>query len=525
MRKHRFTPAVQRVFAAASQWQSGSDVGWGLPELLLGLLSESESRAARWLRQVGITEEEVHARFPELQYAQEPHHAEAFSTEVAEVIEQVKLRFADLPGPFEFATEHLLFGILLRENEVAQWLLSLGIDRQQVEREAFQRAGIAEPQMGSIPWPLEAEQSAVIALEANQPSLESSPPSTMSEEVGLWRILDAAGNRAREALRVVEDYVRFFSDDRYLSGEFKTFRHTLSEILSALPTENRLLSRETLRDVGTQLSTPQEQRREDVSAVLTANFARLSESLRSLEEFTKLVHPPSSVRLEALRYQSYTLERLIAIQRRSRRSLEGKQLYVLVDGRESAAAFRSLIEQLLAAEVSIIQLRDKQICDRDLVERARILRELSASTSTLFIMNDRADLAMLSGADGLHIGQEELTVKQARQILGPQPLIGVSTHSLAQARQAVADGADYLGIGPTFPSETKSFPELAGLDYVREVTQEIRLPAYAIGGITCDNLPQVLSAGARRVAVASAIINAENPYQAAQGFWKYLRGV
>ena len=112
------------------------------------------------------------------------------------------------------------------------------------------------------------------------------------------------------------------------------------------------------------------------------------------------------------------------------------------------------------------------------------------------------------------MGQEELSVKDARTIVGPRRLVGVSAHSIQQARQAVLDGADYLGVGPVFPSDTKHFGEFPGLELVRAVAAEIRLPAFAIGGIDRENLGQVLSAGLRRVAVSGAVAMAPDPAQA-----------
>ncbi len=131
-------------------------------------------------------------------------------------------------------------------------------------------------------------------------------------------------------------------------------------------------------------------------------------------------------------------------------------------------------------------------------------------------MNDRPDLAALASADGVHLGQEELSVKDARSIVGPQALVGVSTHSLEQARSAVIDGADYIGVGPTFPSGTKPFDEFPGVDLLRAVAAEIRLPAFAIGGIDATNVGQVLEAGFTRIAVAGAITTAEDVGQAAE---------
>ena len=114
-------------------------------------------------------------------------------------------------------------------------------------------------------------------------------------------------------------------------------------------------------------------------------------------------------------------------------------------------------------------------------------------------------------ADGVHLGQENVTVKDARRIVGPDRLIGVSTHSLEQARQAVLDGADYIGVGPTFPSGTKQFDRLPGLELLREVAAEIRLPAFAIGGISPRNVAEVLAAGFTRIAVSGAVLSSDDP--------------
>ena len=129
------------------------------------------------------------------------------------------------------------------------------------------------------------------------------------------------------------------------------------------------------------------------------------------------------------------------------------------------------------------------------------------------IINDRPDIAALVGADGVHVGQDELPVAEARRIVGPDKLVGVSTHSLDQARAAVLDGADYIGIGPVFPTSTKQFSrqELAGLEYVAQATSEIALPGFCIGGIGPGNLHRVLAAGGRRIAVSGAICSADDP--------------
>ena len=330
------------------------------------------------------------------------------------------------------------------------------------------------------------------------------------------RAADAAANRASEGLRVVEDYLRFALDDAHLTSRAKAIRHELAAALQVFPTAERHAARETQHDVGTAISTPEERARPDLASVAAANFKRVEQSLRSLEELAKIVAPPGAADFEQLRYGVYTLERAADITRTSLERLAAARLYVLVDGGRSAQAFEQLIDALVVAGVSVIQLRDKQLADRELADRARLLAARTAGTSTLFIMNDRPDLAVLARADGVHVGQDELSVKDARRIVGPRALVGVSTHSIEQARRAVLDGANYIGVGPTFPSPTKAFAEFAGVELLAAVQAEIRLPAFAIGGITLDNLSQVLATGIRRVAVGAAIAAAGDPGAAAR---------
>ena len=140
----------------------------------------------------------------------------------------------------------------------------------------------------------------------------------------------------------------------------------------------------------------------------------------------------------------------------------------------------------------------------------------------LFIVNDRPDIARLVEADGVHLGQDDMPVQEARWILGSEALIGVSTHNLDQIRQAVRDGASYIGIGPVFPSRTKEFDEFPGLEFVRDASAETALPAFALGGITLDNVSEVLAAGAKRIAVSSPICRADEPKPVAAAFRRIL---
>ena len=185
-----------------------------------------------------------------------------------------------------------------------------------------------------------------------------------------------------------------------------------------------------------------------------------------------------------------------------------------MDAQQPLDRWTCSVQSLIRAGADVIQLRDKQLADRPLLQRAKRLREITRASPALFIMNDRPDLAQLADADGVHVGQEELTVSDTRHIAGSDRLIGVSTHSVAQARQAVLDGADYIGVGPTFPSATKQFDAFTGLGLLRQVFAELGLPGFAIGGINLDNLAAVLTTGCRRVAVSGAVHNADDPVTA-----------
>jgi thiamine-phosphate pyrophosphorylase len=337
----------------------------------------------------------------------------------------------------------------------------------------------------------------------------------MSEN-SILRIIDAALNRAGEGLRAVEDYVRFVADDVFLTAKMKELRHELAAAAGMVKGADRHAARETLADVGTGVSTASEKQRGDTWDVCAASLKRTEQSLRSLEEYGKLVDADYDGRCESLRYRLYTLEKAIDVGRTSRERLDSVRLCVLVDRCESAAGFERMVAALVEAGVGMVQLRDKKLDDRELTERGRSLRRLTRGTATLAIVNDRADIAAVVQADGVHLGQEDLSVKDARAIVGTRMLIGVSTHNLGQARAAVLDGANYLGAGPTFASRTKAFDEFAGLEFLREMAAEIRLPTFAIGGIHAENLAEVLAVGIERVAVGNAVTGAKDPGSAAR---------
>jgi thiamine-phosphate pyrophosphorylase len=347
-----------------------------------------------------------------------------------------------------------------------------------------------------------------------------------ADRMAVLRMLDANLNRAAEGLRVAEDYCRFTLNDAFITEATKQVRHWLADSIPPDIATVLFAARQTELDVGTAISTSAEQHRANLAHIATAAWNRVQQALRVIEECLKLVAPQAAAEVEQLRYRSYTLAKACAITAESRERLSSARLYVLIDGGAAECAFVERVQSLIEAGLDILQLRDKRLDDRTLLERAHLLRRVinSADRRPLFIMNDRPDLAVLARADGVHVGQEELSVHDARQIIGPKMLVGVSTHTIEQARQAVLDGANYIGCGPTFPSGTKQFDHFPGLDLLRQVASEISLPAFAIGGITPNNLPQVLATGFSRVAVGGAIAAENDSSEAVHSFLAAIHG-
>jgi thiamine-phosphate pyrophosphorylase len=184
-------------------------------------------------------------------------------------------------------------------------------------------------------------------------------------------------------------------------------------------------------------------------------------------------------------------------------------LYAIVDPLDTGRTPENLAADLVAGGARLLQLRLKDASTRELLAAARAVRALTTRAGALLLINDRPDVARAAGADGVHLGQDDLPVAAARAVLGPGALIGVSTHDVEQARSAAADGADYVGVGPVFATSTKrgALPP-RGLALVRAVRTAVPLPLVAIGGITPETAAGVRAAGADAVAMIGALIRA-----------------
>lgn len=336
----------------------------------------------------------------------------------------------------------------------------------------------------------------------------------------VYRILDANFNRAREALRVAEDCGRFALNDPAITAMTKNLRSDLAEILQAMPAEEFITSRDTPGDIGTELSSPTEGKRRDLADVVTAACKRLTEALRTIEEYGKFVSPQQVLKTERMRYNAYTLEQRIMQRLLVRRRLTDARLYVLITSGMCRGSVRETARAAIAGGADIIQLREKGIPDAQLLALAAELRELTDETGRIFIVNDRPDIAALVGADGVHLGQRDLPIAEARRLLRPGAIVGRSTHSLDQAKAAVNEGPDYISVGPLFATDTKDAGEPIGLHALGQVASAVTLPIVAIGGITAQNAAEVRAAGATCIAVCSAVCASDDPRAAADAIGK-----
>jgi thiamine-phosphate pyrophosphorylase len=325
----------------------------------------------------------------------------------------------------------------------------------------------------------------------------------MTPNVPLYRILDANLDRAREGLRVVEEWCRFGLDDVALVELCKQLRQTLGQWHHS----DFRLARDTPGDVGTELTHAHEEARSDVPAVLQANLCRVQEALRALEEYGKIYDPAMGAACKQMRYQVYTLESKLLIQNRRGRLQQATLCLVTTP----VDRLIETVEAALQGGVRLVQYRDKEAEDPVRLERAKMLRSLCHQYQALFIVNDRVDIALAVDADGVHLGQQDLPVAAARRLLGADRIIGRSTTNAEELAQALQEGVDYLGVGPVYATPTKTDKAVAGLDYVGYAATHAELPWFAIGGIDVQNLSEVRKAGAERVAVVRAIMKADDP--------------
>jgi len=325
------------------------------------------------------------------------------------------------------------------------------------------------------------------------------------------RILDANANRAREALRVMEDAARFALNDAELSEALKALRHDLRAALDRLPAGWPEANRDVRGDVGTVIEARGEYERRGLADVVRAAGKRLTEALRVLEETGKTVNAEFARRIESLRYRAYDLESSLQRRLGSSRTRQWRVCVLLTESL-CRRPWREALRDVIEAGADCIQVREKDMDSRGLVERVREVIDRARPAGASVIVNDRADIALAAGADGVHLGRDDLSVADVRCMAGRTLIMGASTHNLEEAEAAVRAGADYCGVGAMFETPLKPDAKPAGPDYLRAfIEHHPGVTHLAIGGITAGNIHQLAEVGCRGVAVSSAVCGSAKP--------------
>ena len=342
--------------------------------------------------------------------------------------------------------------------------------------------------------------------------------STNIEDLRIYQIIDANLDRAREGLRVLEDWARFgLGKEKYVE-KIKNFR----QILGKNHLEVYKQSRNHTQDKCKGLIHQEQIKRKTPQQIISSNSGRVQEALRVIEEFSRLSDNKLSKIASQIRYEIYTIEiDLLSLSKRKQAEeiLKENDLYVITDRKENLL---TIIEDILNAGVKIIQHRFKKGTDKDHLKEAIQIKNLCKKYNSLFIVNDRIDIALASNADGIHLGQDDLDLKIARKLLGHSKIIGISANNKIDISNALKGGCDYIGIGPVFESSTKKDKKPLGIENIKTLTKDLNIPWFAIGGITTTNISYLKRHGFNKVALISQIMDSEDPKEVANIILKEL---
>ncbi len=320
-----------------------------------------------------------------------------------------------------------------------------------------------------------------------------------------FSLIDANLGRAKEGMRVVEDTVRFVLRHEALYVKIRPLRHLLAQLEHLLGGATRLTGRGFGQDLGqTSLENNMASRR-NFFGLMKANFSRLEEALRVLEEYSKIYLPLHYFHFQKLRYDVYHLEfEILSFTPHYWLNLyfEAETVYPLSDNVEE-------LVWLIDHGAKVVQLRNKNGDKNEIYNQAKFLCEYIDKkdktafgyTPVLLIVDDCVEVAAKLSVAGVHIGQTDMSLLQARKILGSSKIIGKSNNNLEQMKTSVSEGADYVSIGPIFPTPAKPDRTPVGLEALNKIKKEIFIPWVAIGGIDKKNAPELYNAGANNIAV------------------------
>jgi thiamine-phosphate pyrophosphorylase len=343
---------------------------------------------------------------------------------------------------------------------------------------------------------------------------------------GRLRIIDANLNRIGEGLRVLEEFARLLLNDADLTQRLKNMRHGMVRIDAEL--QPRLIgARDASGDVGAGMKAAAEEKRQDVAETIIANARRVQESLRVMEELAKEpALPLKSKDYESARFDLYTIEKeLMAKMLRQDKIKRLTGLYIIIDtqflrGRNALDAAGAAIK----GGAKIIQMRDKTDSPRVFFQITGEMRKLCKENDVLFIVNDSLEVALAADADGLHVGEDDLPVAEARRLLPVDKILGASVRTVGEAKAARAAGADYLGVGAIYATSTKAGARAVGPGRLEEIKKEVDLPLVAIGGISAGNISNVIKSGADAAAVISAVMGAADIAKATRQLIEIIEG-
>jgi len=329
------------------------------------------------------------------------------------------------------------------------------------------------------------------------------------------RILDANLNRVSEGIRVIEDIFRFEYENSTMTETLRQLRHRVrntSQIRTSLLLKNRQVASDPGLAISKRLDIDQRKAQSDI---LHANFKRIQEGLRAIEEALKSMNKYDIAKeYEHIRFQTYSIEKQCYLEKSGRINtiFPSTDIYCLTA--ESLSCGRSnltVVKEMIQAGIRIIQYREKEKPFDEKYQECLKIREMTKANDVTFIVNDHVDLALMTQADGVHIGQTDYPIEAVRALTGNNFIIGVSTHSPEQALKAIEAGADYIGVGPIYSTKTKKdVCDPVGHAYLEFAVQNITIPFVTIGGIKEHNIHEVIHLGATCVGIVSEITGADN---------------
>ncbi len=312
--------------------------------------------------------------------------------------------------------------------------------------------------------------------------------------------MDANLNRLNESLKLIEDISRFIIKNNTLLIDIRHLRRDFLSVKKDLPLTRIIQFRNSLHDPGRRADFDI-LKKKNMADIAISNFTRAKESSRALEEILKTAYPELSKKLKEIRFLIYDIEKSAMVYFHK---VFDPRIYVVLDKMYvKKDQLKQVMDILGKNGATMIQLRVTNGNDRVYMDYAGMIRKLLTTKDIKFIINNRPDIALACGADGVHLGQRDMSIQAARYALGDAGIIGLSAHNIGEAKKAEADGADYLGVGSVFKTCTKTDAKVCGLRRLKAVCRAVNIPVIGIGGINSDNFRSVLNAGASGIAIAS----------------------